>query len=121
MLNGQISKCFKVSFLEERDLVNTLTNDVVYVRNHPFVYLKTDDENKWKKYRKVYFEKSDPRYNLDKLSNLDESYLFKLDSSFDLNSAPAKDGDMIYRSGDKYMYIKDVINGHTTYKEVQKF
>lgn len=113
-----VSKCFKVSKLRDRDIINTFNNDIIYVRNHPYVYMKKEDE--WIKYTKVYPDKKNEKYNLDRVGDINDHFIFKLDNIDDLNSAPAKIGDLIYRNGDSFMYIKQLKNGEVHYDKVLK-
>lgn len=57
---------------------------------------------------------------MDKLTTLKEPYMFKIENICDLNSVPAKYGDLIYRNGDSFMYIKTDMDGITTYVKILK-
>ena len=57
---------------------------------------------------------------MDKLTTLKEPYMFKIENLVDLNSAPAKYGDLIYRNGDSFMYEKYDMDGITTYTKILK-
>jgi len=119
MFNGPIQKCFKVSSLEERDTVTTIEGDVIYVRNYPYVYMDMGN-GELKQFTKVYSNISHPKYNMDKLSSLIEPYMFKIEHIDDLNSVPAKVGDLIYRNGDSFMYMKSDMRGTTSYTKILK-
>lgn len=119
MFNSLIQKCFKVCSLEERDTVPSIVGDIVYVRNHPYVYLNMGHD-KWKPFTKVYSSINHPKYNMDKLSSLADPYMFKAEHTDDLNSIPAKVGDLIYRSGDAFMYLKSDERGTTSYTKILK-
>jgi hypothetical protein len=117
---GAMAKCFKVNSLEERDLLETIKGDVVYIRNHPFVYLNTGEENKWQVFSKVYVSKTHPKYNMDKINSLEEPYLFKIENLDNLDAVPAKPGDLIYRNGDSFMYMKKYMSGVVEYIKIFK-
>lgn len=116
---GPISKCFKVSAVEDKNAVVTIEGDVLYVRSHPFVYLNTGNDT-WKAFAKVYVDPEHPKYNMDKIHSLTEPFMFKLENMGDLSATPAKVGDLIYRNGDAFMYMKMSAEGLTTYKKILK-
>ncbi len=119
MINTLVKKCFKVTLPEERDMLTTIEGDIVYVRNHPVVYMNIG-EGLWKTFTKVYSSESHPKYNMENLSNLKEPFMFKVENFDDLNSVPAKTGDLIYRNGDTFMYMKVESGGMITYKKILK-
>lgn len=119
MISG-MARCFKINSLEEKELLETIEGDVVYVRNHPFVYLNVGGDDTWRIFSKVYTSKSHPKYNMDKLTSLAEPYLFKIENLDNLDAVPAKPGDLIYRNGDEFMYIKKDINGIIEYYKIFK-
>lgn len=117
MFKKLLSKCFKVSELDQRDLVESVDGDVVYVRKHPNVYMKEDGE--WITFTKIYAESGHPKQNLEDIN--DGRLVFKIDSTKDLEDVPAKDGDLIYRTGDVFMYIKHISkDGMSTYGQITK-
>ena len=46
--------------------------------------------------------------------------MFKVEHLDDLNSVPAKVGDLIYRNGDAFMYMKSDERGTTSYTKILK-
>ena len=119
MFNGVVRKCFKVSSIKERNLIKTEIGDVVYIRNHPSVYLKISD-NEFKKFNKIYVNKKNPKYNMNNINSLEDPYLFKIDHFDNLEAVPAKTGDLIYRDGDTFMYQKQDEKGLIVYKKILK-
>lgn len=116
-----IPRCFKVNSIEEKDLLNTIEGDVVYIRDHPFVYLNLGEDKGWKKFSKVYVNPSHPKYNMDKTRSLAEPYMFKIEHTESLEAVPAKLGDLIYRNGDELMYVKkDNMAGGVIYDKILK-
>lgn len=116
-----IPKCFKVNSMEEKDLLTILEGDVVYIRNHPFVYLNLGSDKGWQKFSKVYVSPSHPKYNMDRTGSLAEPYMFKIDNMESLEAVPAKPGDLIYRDGDEFMYMKkDSMAGGVKYDKILK-
>jgi len=119
MTDNLSRKCFKVSYLKERDLITTFEGDVVYVRSHPYVYLNIG-EGIWKQFTKVYASGMHPKYNLDRLVTLEEPHMFKIEIVDGLDSVPAKHGDLIYRNGDPFMYMVDITDSVTSYMQIVK-
>jgi hypothetical protein len=119
MINNASRKCFKISSFEEINILDTIQGDVVYVRNHPYVYLN-DGYNKWIQFTKVYVDKTNPKYNFDKYETLEKPYMFKIEASDEISSVPAKHGDLIYKNGDPFMYMKEIVGGKTHYIEIRK-
>jgi hypothetical protein len=119
MINTPVRKCFKVNLLEEKDMLITIEDDIVYVRNHPYVYLNIGN-GEWKAFTKVYSNGSHPKYNMDKLNSLSEPFMFKIENFDDLSAVPAKAGDLIYRNGDTFMYVKVESGGITSYRKILK-
>jgi len=119
MINSASRKCFKISSFEERDILDIIKGDVVYIRNYPYVYLN-DGYNQWIQFTKVYMDKTNPKYNFEIYETLEKPYMFKIEANEELKSVPAKDGDLIYRNGDPFMYMKTTIDGVVIYQDIQK-
>ena len=79
MINGLVQKCFKVNSVEEKDRVATAVGDIIYVRNHPSVYLNKGN-NEFTAYSKVYINKTHPKYNINRLIMLTKPYMFKIEN-----------------------------------------
>lgn len=96
------NKCFKCLPGTKADKVQAAVGDLIYIRKSKSAFLRLENDGNLR-YKKVFFDEKTNPGNPNRKSKT--RFLYKVNSIKDLDKVGTIFGDIVYPSGDEFVYM----------------